>query len=136
LSRVTITTKKAKYINKFGKLIFDDGSVLDGIGFGYSTTIVGEIVFNTGMVGYTETLTDPSYSGQILTLTYPLVLGSASSGGYTLHSAAGTVALPPASVPDTTVKLTPLSPSCMSPTNNGFEHEVCMATTAISSSVT
>ncbi len=73
MSRVTITTKKAKYINKFGKLIFDDGSVLDGMGFGYSTTTVGEIVFNTGMVGYTETLTDPSYCGQILTLTHPLV---------------------------------------------------------------
>ena len=43
------------------------------MGFGYSTTVFGEIVFNTGMVGYTETLTDPSYSGQILTLTYPLV---------------------------------------------------------------
>ncbi|KAG2480286.1 MAG: Carbamoyl-phosphate synthase large chain, partial [Nitrosopumilales archaeon] len=43
------------------------------MGFGYSSTDVGEIVFNTGMVGYTETLTDPSYSGQILTLTYPLV---------------------------------------------------------------
>ena len=43
------------------------------MGFGYSTTVFGEVVFNTGMVGYTETLTDPSYSGQILTLTYPLV---------------------------------------------------------------
>jgi carbamoyl-phosphate synthase small subunit len=43
------------------------------MGFGFSTSSVGEIVFNTGMVGYTETLTDPSYSGQILTLTYPLV---------------------------------------------------------------
>jgi carbamoyl-phosphate synthase small subunit len=43
------------------------------MGFGFSTTTIGEIVFNTGMVGYTETLTDPSYSGQILTLTYPLV---------------------------------------------------------------
>ena len=46
---------------------------MDGEGFGYSTAVFGEIVFNTGMVGYTETLTDPSYSGQILTLTYPLV---------------------------------------------------------------
>ncbi|MEK0317944.1 MAG: glutamine-hydrolyzing carbamoyl-phosphate synthase small subunit [Nitrosopumilus sp.] len=54
-------------------MIFDDDTVLDGMGFGYSTSVVGEIVFNTGMVGYTETLTDPSYSGQILTLTYPLV---------------------------------------------------------------
>ncbi|QUC65119.1 glutamine-hydrolyzing carbamoyl-phosphate synthase small subunit [Nitrosopumilus sp. K4] len=73
MSRVTITTKKSDYANKFGKLIFDDGTVLDGMGFGYSTTVFGEIVFNTGMVGYTEALTDPSYNGQILTLTYPLV---------------------------------------------------------------
>jgi len=43
------------------------------MGFGYSTRVFGEIVFNTGMVGYPETLTDPSYSGQILTLTYPLI---------------------------------------------------------------
>ena len=43
------------------------------MGFGYSTTVFGEAVFNTGMVGYTEALTDPSYSGQILTLTYPLI---------------------------------------------------------------
>ncbi len=50
-----------------------DGTVLNGEGFGYSTTVFGEIVFNTGMVGYTEALTDPSYKGQILTLTYPLV---------------------------------------------------------------
>ena len=73
MSRVTITTKKSNYANKFAKLIFDDGTVLDGMGFGYSTTVFGEIVFNTGMVGYTEALTDPSYNGQILTLTYPLV---------------------------------------------------------------
>jgi len=73
LSRVTITTKKAKYVNKFGKLILSDGTVLNGEGFGYSTRVFGELVFNTGMVGYTETLSDPSYSGQILTLTYPLI---------------------------------------------------------------
>ncbi|WP_299292111.1 glutamine-hydrolyzing carbamoyl-phosphate synthase small subunit [Nitrosopumilus sp.] len=71
--RVTISTKKSIHAKKFGKLIFDDGTVLDGEGFGYSTTVFGEIVFNTGMVGYTEALTDPSYKGQILTLTYPLV---------------------------------------------------------------
>ncbi|WP_420546609.1 glutamine-hydrolyzing carbamoyl-phosphate synthase small subunit [Nitrosopumilus sp.] len=68
-----MTTKKSSHARKQGKLVFDDGTVLDGEGFGYSTTVFGEIVFNTGMVGYTETLTDPSYSGQILTLTYPLV---------------------------------------------------------------
>jgi carbamoyl-phosphate synthase small subunit len=73
LSRVTISTKKAKHAKKFGKLILDDGTVFNGEGFGYSSTIFGELVFNTGMVGYPETLTDPSYSGQILTLTYPLI---------------------------------------------------------------
>ncbi|NIP62736.1 MAG: glutamine-hydrolyzing carbamoyl-phosphate synthase small subunit [Nitrosopumilaceae archaeon] len=73
MSRVTISTKKSQYLHKFGKLILDDGTVFEGAGFGYSTTVFGEIVFNTGMVGYTETLTDPSYAGQILTLTYPLV---------------------------------------------------------------
>ena len=72
-TRVTITTKKSSHAKKFGKLIFDDGSVLSGEGFGFSTSVFGEIVFNTGMVGYTEALTDPSYNGQILTLTYPLV---------------------------------------------------------------
>ncbi len=55
------------------KLVLEDGSILEGIGFGYPTKVVGEVVFNTGMVGYTEALTDPSYRGQMLTLTYPLV---------------------------------------------------------------
>jgi len=54
-------------------LILTDGSVFEGIGFGASKKISGEVVFNTGMVGYPESLTDPSYQGQILTLTYPLV---------------------------------------------------------------
>src|SRR3712207_7762668 len=53
--------------------MLEDGTVFDGIGFGYPSSIAGEVVFNTGMVGYTETLTDPSYRGQILCLTYPLV---------------------------------------------------------------
>jgi carbamoyl-phosphate synthase small subunit len=74
LQRVSeIPTKKAKHVNKFGKLVLEDGTVYDGMGFGYSTTVSGEAVFNTGMSGYTEALTDPSYNGQILTLTYPLV---------------------------------------------------------------
>jgi len=73
LTRVTIPTKSAKHANKFGKLILDDGSVFEGKGFGWSGEVVGELVFNTGMVGYPEALTDPSYKGQILTLTYPLV---------------------------------------------------------------
>ncbi len=53
--------------------MLEDGTILDGIGFGYPSKIVGEVVFNTGMVGYTEALTDPSYKGQMLTLTYPMV---------------------------------------------------------------
>ena len=50
-----------------------DGTVFRGEGFGYGGTAYGELVFNTGMVGYTETLTDPSYRGQLVTITYPLV---------------------------------------------------------------
>lgn len=53
--------------------MLDDGSSYSGIGFGYPTDSAGEVVFNTGMVGYTETLTDPSYRGQILCITYPLI---------------------------------------------------------------
>lgn len=53
--------------------MLEDGTVFDGVGFGYPSEITGEVVFNTGMVGYTETLTDPSYRGQILCMTYPLV---------------------------------------------------------------
>jgi len=53
--------------------MLEDGSIFEGIGFGYPAAVAGEVVFNTGMVGYTETLTDPSYRGQILCLTYPLI---------------------------------------------------------------
>ena len=49
------------------------GLYLGGMGFGLSKVRSGEIVFNTGMVGYTETLTDPSYRGQILCFTYPSI---------------------------------------------------------------
>ncbi|MEM2856710.1 MAG: glutamine-hydrolyzing carbamoyl-phosphate synthase small subunit [Candidatus Nitrosocaldaceae archaeon] len=63
----------AKYVGFSAKLVLEDGTILDGIGFGYPTMKVGEVVFNTGMVGYTEALTDPSYAGQMLTLTYPMV---------------------------------------------------------------
>ncbi|MEJ2354397.1 MAG: glutamine-hydrolyzing carbamoyl-phosphate synthase small subunit [candidate division WOR-3 bacterium] len=56
-----------------GKLILEDGSVLTGLSFGSDKAVSGEVVFNTGMVGYPETLTDPSYRGQILVLTYPLI---------------------------------------------------------------
>ncbi|HYX72582.1 MAG TPA: glutamine-hydrolyzing carbamoyl-phosphate synthase small subunit, partial [Nitrososphaera sp.] len=68
-----IPTLQQTYTGYAAKLILEDGTVFDGIGFGYPSEIAGEVVFNTGMVGYTETLTDPSYRGQILCLTYPLV---------------------------------------------------------------
>jgi len=68
-----IPTLQQTYTGYAAKLILEDGTVFEGTGFGYPTKIAGEVVFNTGMVGYTETLTDPSYRGQILCLTYPLV---------------------------------------------------------------
>ena len=55
------------------KLVLEDGTELNGEPFGASTAVGGEVVFNTAMTGYVETLTDPSYRGQILVLTYPLV---------------------------------------------------------------
>ncbi len=55
------------------KLVLKDGTVYEGQSFGAASNATGEVVFNTGMVGYVESLTDPSYAGQILVLTYPLV---------------------------------------------------------------
>jgi carbamoyl-phosphate synthase small subunit len=54
------------------KLVLEDGTVLTGRAFAARRPIVGEVVFNTAMTGYVESLTDPSYRGQILVLTYPL----------------------------------------------------------------
>ena len=54
-------------------LILDDGSRFHGKSFGYEKSVAGEVVFNTAMTGYPESLTDPSYAGQLMTLTYPLV---------------------------------------------------------------
>jgi len=55
------------------KLILEDGTKFQGTSFGACKPVSGEVVFNTGMVGYPESLTDPSYHGQILAMTYPLV---------------------------------------------------------------
>lgn len=59
--------------DKLVKLILDDGTVFEGRSFGAETPSAGEVVFSTAMVGYPESLTDPSYMGQILTMTFPLV---------------------------------------------------------------
>src|SRR3989337_1205977 len=56
-----------------GKLIFKNELIFEGVNFGARVSKAGEIVFNTGMTGYPESLTDPSYYGQILVLTYPLI---------------------------------------------------------------
>ena len=58
---------------KKGYLILQDGQVFEGVRFGAETDTVGELVFTTGMCGYIETLTDPSYAGQIVMQTYPLI---------------------------------------------------------------
>lgn len=55
------------------KLELQDGKAFEGFSFGANRSIAGELVFQTGMVGYPESLTDPSYRGQILVITYPLV---------------------------------------------------------------
>ncbi len=58
---------------KRASLILDDGTVFRGKSFGYEKPVAGEVVFNTAMTGYPESLTDPSYEGQILVFTYPLI---------------------------------------------------------------
>ena len=59
--------------SKKAALVLEDGTVFLGKGFGAARKLTGEVVFSTSMVGYPEALTDPSYRGQILSLTYPLV---------------------------------------------------------------
>ena len=54
-------------------LVLQDGTTFKGKSFGYEKPVTGEVVFNTAMMGYPESLTDPSYAGQMMTLTYPLV---------------------------------------------------------------
>ena len=61
-----------EYYNR-AVLVLEDGSEFFGFSFGYNLSVSGEVVFNTAMAGYPESLTDPSYKGQILTLTYPLI---------------------------------------------------------------
>ncbi len=59
------------FINDKAILVLADGTLLEGMAFGYSGTVFGEVVFNTGITGYQEVLTDPSYFGQLVTFTYP-----------------------------------------------------------------
>lgn len=55
------------------ELVFEDFKSVKGKSFGAPIDVDGEVVFQTGMVGYPESMTDPSYHGQILVLTYPMI---------------------------------------------------------------
>ncbi|GHV67134.1 carbamoyl-phosphate synthase small chain [Bacteroidia bacterium] len=58
---------------KKAQLVLQDGAIYEGVSFGYEKTVSGEVVFYTAMTGYPESLTDPSYKGQILVPTYPMI---------------------------------------------------------------
>ena len=65
--------KKCMQKFKKARLVLQDGTIFDGFSFGYEKSVSGEVVFYTAMVGYPESLTDPSYKGQILVPSYPMV---------------------------------------------------------------
>ena len=58
-------------LKRDAKLVLENGFIFEGYSFGSKGLVIGEIVFNTGMTGYQEVMTDPSYFGQIITFTYP-----------------------------------------------------------------
>jgi carbamoyl-phosphate synthase small subunit len=69
-----------------GYVVLDDGTVFTGFGFGVEGSVLGEVVFNTGMTGYQEIATDPSYHGQMVTYTYPMI-GNYGAADHLLESA-------------------------------------------------
>ena len=76
--------------DRIAKLALSDGTVFTGTGFGATGEVYGEVVFNTSMTGYQEILTDPSYCGQIVTMTYPLI---GNYGANTVDVESGQLAL-------------------------------------------
>jgi len=68
-----------------GYVVLDDGTVFTGYGFGSPGSVLGEVVFNTGMTGYQEIATDPSYHGQMVTYTYPMI-GNYGASDHLLES--------------------------------------------------
>lgn len=70
---ISTLTDRSGGRSRKASLVLRDGKVFDGFLFGRAAPVSGEVVFNTGMVGYPEAITDPSYYGQILVLTYPLI---------------------------------------------------------------
>src|SRR3984885_5786084 len=71
-------------------LALEDGRTFSGIGFGATGTRTGELVFNTSMTGYQEILTDPSYAGQVVTMTYPEI-GNYGTNSEDLESQGGII---------------------------------------------
>lgn len=71
--QISLETLPGSVYPRWGKLVLQDGTVFEGVSFGYAAPASGEVVFGTGMVGYPEALTDASFSGQILVMTYPLM---------------------------------------------------------------
>lgn len=72
--KTTLLENKDEYRSPlWGRLVLEDGTAFEGRSFGYEGATSGEVVFSTGMVGYPESLTDASFAGQILALTYPLI---------------------------------------------------------------
>ncbi len=69
-----------------GHVVLSDGTVFSGFGFGAHGSVPGEAVFNTSMSGYQEVVTDPSYQGQLITFTYPLI-GNYGVSDHLLESA-------------------------------------------------
>lgn len=67
------TTKERNGAPYESILILEDGTVFEGTSIGYPKEVISEIVFNTSMTGYLEVLTDPSYAGQAVVMTYPLI---------------------------------------------------------------
>jgi carbamoyl-phosphate synthase small subunit len=91
---------KGEHPVRSGRLVLDDGAVFSGVSFGTPAPVAGEVVFTTGMVGYHEALTDPSYHGQILTFTYPSlgnygVPPGTPRGGSRRRSSSGGAEVPP-----------------------------------------
>src|SRR5438132_12871910 len=71
--RPFVRIQGATMADRVAKLALEDGTVYTGRSFGATGERFGEVVFNTSMTGYQEVLTDPSYKGQIVTMTYPLI---------------------------------------------------------------
>ncbi|HEV2655175.1 MAG TPA: carbamoyl-phosphate synthase domain-containing protein, partial [Ktedonobacteraceae bacterium] len=72
-TRAMESTSTLMQTGRRGTLVLADGTTFEGTSFGATKGIAGEVVFCTGMVGYPEALTDASYSGQLLIMTYPLI---------------------------------------------------------------